>query len=235
MNMDYFLPGVDQQLKVLFDHFDPEDKTILLIGVNTGMIAKMFTKFGAFSVIIMVDDYEALLSTRLSVKKETAISVRMMNFENTDFNDSSFDLVYAQASISNKSRNKIIKEIIRILKTGGYFCVGENISLNNNPPIFVKEIWNSSNISPLFIKDIGKYYSEWKFEIVFRKDLSYTLKKFYKMSRSLLQEKSESLTGEEKNYYKKLIKKISHESNTYLKLGGDKYIGFFMLILRTTA
>ena len=41
----------------------------------------------------------------------------MMDFDNTDFNAEEFDLVYAQASISLLNRNKIVKEIKRILET----------------------------------------------------------------------------------------------------------------------
>jgi DNA-directed RNA polymerase subunit N (RpoN/RPB10) len=44
-----------------------------------------------------------------------------------------------------------------------------------------------------------------------------------------------NLSGQEKSYYKKLLNKISHESNAYLKLGADKYIGFKMLILKLNA
>jgi len=36
----------------------------------------------------------------------------------------------------------------------------------------------------------------------------------------------------EKKLYKKLLNKISHESNAYLKLGADKYIGLNLLILK---
>jgi hypothetical protein len=41
-----------------------------------------------------------------------------------------------------------------------------------------------------------------------------------------------SLSNEEKSYHKKMLKRISHESNAYLKLGGNKFIGFISVILR---
>ena len=44
----------------------------------------------------------------------------------------------------------------------------------------------------------------------------------------------DNLTDKEKSFYKKLLSKISHESNAYLKLGADRYIGFKMLILKKT-
>ena len=52
------------------------------------------------------------------------------------------------------------------------------------------------------------------------------------MSASLLQDNIDTLTDNEKSYYKKLIKKMSHESNAFLNLGGDNYFGFMMLILQ---
>jgi hypothetical protein len=47
-----------------------------------------------------------------------------------------------------------------------------------------------------------------------------------------LKQAIETLTEKEKSYYKKLLNKISHESNAYLKLGADKYIGYKLLILK---
>ena len=48
----------------------------------------------------------------------------------------------------------------------------------------------------------------------------------------MLKNTKEDLPENEKSYYKKLLNQISHESNVYLKLGGDKYLGFYALILQ---
>jgi len=156
----------------------------------------------------------------------------LMDFSSTDFNDAKFDIVYAQASISSKMRNKIIKEIKRILKPEGILNVGEITSLKSSPPKFVNDIWDSGNILPLNSDDIKKYYEERKFEVVDTLDLSAHLKDFYLESKKLLFDNVDSLSENKKAYYKKLLKRMSHESNAYLKLGGKDYMGFTSIIVR---
>ncbi len=232
MNTKYFLPGTDKQLQSLLTHVDINGMKILVLGTGCEEISKSLLENGASEVTIIVEDNDSLLNARLYLSKEKQVSVKMMEYENTDFKDSQFDLVYAQASISNKRRNKIVKEVKRILKPEGYFCVGENISYSQNAPVFVKDLWESSEIVPLFVDDLEKYYEERKFEIIFKQDLSHTLKDFYKMSINLLENKANDLTDQEKSYHKKFLNKLSHESNAYLKLGGNDHIGFKMLILK---
>jgi len=232
MDTKYFLPGTDKQLKSFLSHVEINNMKILVVGAGCEEISKSLLINGALEVTIIVEDNDTLLNARLYLNNEKQIFVKMMEFDNTDFKDDSFDLVYAQASISNKRRNKIVKEIKRILKPEGHFCVGENISYSQNAPVFVKDLWESSEIVPLFVDDLEKYYQERNFEILFKQDLSHTLKDFYKMSISLLENKTNNLTDQEKSYHKKFINKLSHESNAYLKLGGNNYMGFKMLILK---
>ncbi len=232
MNTKFFLPGTDQQLKILLSKVDVKGFAILVIGSGSEEISINFSSEGASKVIMIVDEEEPLLKSRLLLANKKEISVRLMDFDNTDFPDSNFDLVYAQASISNSKRNKIIKEIKRILKPSGYLCVGENISLTKSPPQFVIDIWKSSDISPLHFDELKKYYEEKGFLITEEHNLSHTLKDFYSQSSRMLKEKNSSFSDQEKSYYKKLLNKISHESNAYLKLGGDAYIGFKMLIMK---
>jgi DNA-binding PadR family transcriptional regulator len=58
------------------------------------------------------------------------------------------------------------------------------------------------------------------------------LQSFYEHTAERLEDKIYTLTEKEKSYYRKLLNKISHESNAYLKLGADRYIGFKMMILK---
>ncbi len=127
---------------------------------------------------------------------------------------------------------RLVKEIKKILRTGGIFCAGEIILLKENPPEFIKDIWHSSDLQPLSDEALDKYYEEKGFEILSKKDLSFTLREFYLLSEKMLSKETNELHEEEKSYYKKLLRKISHESNTYLKLGGNDYMGFTSLIMR---
>jgi len=64
----------------------------------------------------------------------------MMEYSNTDFRDSTFDIIYAQASISTVERRKILKEIKRILKPDGIFCAGEVVNLEKEVPLFITNL-----------------------------------------------------------------------------------------------
>ncbi|MGA7838794.1 MAG: class I SAM-dependent methyltransferase [Ignavibacteriaceae bacterium] len=231
-NKEIFLPGSVYQFLTFADKFEIKDKSVLVIGAGSEEISKMFLEREAASVIQIVDNDETLLSSRLYLKDYKDISVRMMMFENTDFRNDKFDIVYAQGIISSSRRNKIVKEIKNILKPGGLFCPGEIVQLENDAPVFVQELWDASNVSPLLTGEVSDYYKDREFEILYEDDLSSTLRDFYLTSKELLIKNIEKLTEQEKAYHKKFLKKISHESNAYLKLGADKYIGFKFLILK---
>jgi SAM-dependent methyltransferase len=227
-----FLPGSGKQFNHLKEKISLKDKDILIIGSNSEKIAQMFLDTEAKDVTLILDEYDSLLNARYLLKDNEKISVRLMDFGSTDFKDAKFDIVYAQASISSKMRNKIIKEIKRILKPEGILNAGEIISLKSSQPKFVDDIWESGNILPLNSDDIKKYYEERKFEVVETMDLSTHLKDFYLESKNLLSNNIGSLSENEKAYYKKILKRMSHESNAYLKLGGKDYMGFTSIISR---
>lgn len=227
-----FLPGSGNQFNHLKAKVSLKGKDILIIGSNSEKIAQMLLNAEANVVTIILDEHDSLLNARYLLKDNEKISVRLMDFTSTDFKDDVFDIVYAQASISGKMRNKIIKEIKRILKPEGILNAGEIVSLKSSPPKFVNDIWESGNILPLNFDDIKKYYEERKFEVVDTLNLSAHLKDFYLESKKLLFNNIDSLSENEKAYYKKLLKRMSHESNAYLKLGGKDYMGFTSIIAR---
>jgi len=152
----------------------------------------------------------------------------MMDYSHTDFDKEYFDLIYAQASISVTDRKAILKEIKRILNADGVFCTGEIVSLKEPVPAFVKDIWERSGLDPLPSSEIKKYFESKGFVIISEKDLSSTLEEFYEKIRFEISKVSK----QEKEGNKKFYLGVKHESNVYLKLSGDKYIGFKSLITR---
>ena len=231
-NQIIFLPGGFKQFRILKSKFIISGTNVLVIGASSERIAEKMIESGAASVKMIVHDFDSLMNSRLNLGKESKIIPEMMEYENTDFNDNEFDLVYAQGSISSFNRSKIIKEIKRILKADGVLCSGEITSLKKEYPVFIKDIFDSSEIHPLLNDSCSTYYTERKFSVLHEQDLSSSLKSFYENASSALEMSIEKLTEKEKSYYKKLLNKMSHESNAYLKLGADKYIGFKMLILK---
>lgn len=226
------LPGLGKQVEFFRKNFSGEAKSILVIGSASEIPALSLSGFFHSKVNLIVEDYDSFINSKLVLDNAENIDLKIMSFEATDFGNSEFDVVYAQASVSSVNRNKIIKEIKRILKPGGILCVGEITSLTKEQPQFMKDIYDNSDLLPLFVDDLEKYYGERKFSVTVKENLSSTLKEFYSLNTSKLDSSIDNLTDKEKSYYKKLLNKISHESNVYLKLGGDKHLGFYTLLLR---
>jgi SAM-dependent methyltransferase len=227
-----FLPGLNRQIDFLIRNSAQALESILVIGSSSEQLAlKLAQKFGC-NVELIVNDYESLMNSKLILSGEDSINLRLMNYDSTDFVEHQFDLIYAQASISITNRNKIVKELKRVLKPQGLLCAGELTMLKKEPPQFVKDIFDSSDLSPIYTEDLERYYVERNFILIAREDLSSTLEAYYSTSGSQLKSTKEKLSEHEQRFYKKLINKISHESNAYLKLGGDKHIGFEALLLR---
>jgi len=235
MNTDklsVFLPGLDNQIRFLRRNIELKDKFSLTLGSGSEEIVKLLLNESEKKAELIVEDYNSLMNSRLLLGDNKNVFVRLMDFEFTDFDDATFDLVYTQGGITNPRRNKIVKEIKRILKPDGIFCVGEIVSLKKDLPRFVLDIYESSEMTPLFADDIENYYAQKGFEVVGKKDLSFTLADFYSKSLYELKKSVNEMEENEKSYYKKLINMINHESKAFLNQGADEFIGFYSLILK---
>lgn len=235
MNQKVFLPGSGKQLELTLNKAELNNPAILIAGSFSGTIAVQFKEKFNSEVSIIVEDTESFLNTNLILPPNSNIKTSIMSYDITDFDAASFDLVYAQASISNDRRNKIVKEFKRILKPGGYFSVGEIVKLKEEIPPFVDNIFSGSQLEPLFTEEIAGYYSKRNFNVLEEVDLTETLIEYYKTSADKLYDAKMELSENEKKYNKKLLNKISHETNAYLKLGAEKFIGFKYLLLQKGA
>jgi len=231
-NPSIFLPGLDNQIRFVRRQLELEGKSSLTIGSASEGIVKVFADETNTLAELIVEDYSSLLNSRLLLGEDKSVNVRLMDFEYTDFEDSTFDVVYTQGGISNPRRNKIVKEIKRILKPGGIFCVGEVVSLAEDLPQFILDIYEATELEPLQLTKIEDYYAERNFEIIEKKDLSFTLKDYYSKNLYELKKSVNEMAENEKSYYKKLIKMISHEAKAFLNEGADEHIGFYSLILK---
>lgn len=227
-----FLPGLDNQIRFVRRSLELKGKLTLTLGSASEEIVKLFAEETSQKAELIVEDYNSLLNSRLLLEDNENTNVRLMDFEFTDFNDKEFDLVYTQGAISNPRRNKIVKEIKRILKSDGLLCLGEVVSLNEELPQFVLDIYDTSDLEPLHINKIEDYYKEKKFEIIDKKDLSFTLKDYYSKNLYELKKSLKDMEENEKSYYKKTINMISHEAKAFLSQGADEFIGFYSLILK---
>ncbi len=227
-----FLPGLDSQYKFVASRVELCNKRILVIGSESETTAGKFAEASSMLVNLIVEDYESLLNSKLKINQELNIKLVQMDFEFTDFDSGIFDLVYAQASISNFRKNKIIKEIKRILKPNGIACIGEITTASDSLPAFIQNIFQSSDIIPIQLARLDKYYLDRNFEILDKINLSFTLKDYYAAVLSNLRKGKREMANNEISYYKKLLNKISHEAKVYLNQGGDKYFGFTASLLK---
>lgn len=225
------LPGLDRQLAFLKSRMELLELKILIMGSGTATIAAEMLEMGN-NVEVIVEDYDSLMNAKLEFDNTAEINVKMMDFERTDYSDGEFDLVYVQGSISDIRRKKIVKEIKKITKQGGHLCLGDIVSFSENPPIFVKELFEFSKLFPLHKENIIPYYEERNFGLVDSIDLSFTLHEYYSLNSQMLNSRMKTLSSNEKSYYKKILNQISHESNAYLKLGAKKYFGFYAILLQ---
>ena len=230
--LNIFLPGLDNQIRFVRRKLELDGKSALTLGSASEEVVKVFANETNEKAELIVEDYSSLMNSRLLLGEDKSVNVRLMDYEYTDFEENTFDVVYTQGGISNPRRNKIVKEIKRILKPDGIFCVGEVVSLNENLPQFVLDIYDSTELDPLQLTKIENYYLERNFEILEKKDLSFTLKDYYSKNLYELKKSVNDMEENEKSYYKKLIKMISHEAKAFLNEGADEHIGFYSLILK---
>jgi len=221
------IPGGNQQIEHLFGEHNLEGKSALVLGnLNHTTLSKLSGSLEQLNII--VEDYASLMKLRLNLTENDSLKIKMMDYAHTDFENKFFDLIYAQGSISVLNRKNILKEMKRIIVDYGFLSIGEIVSLKEPVAGFIEDIWKQSGLEPLSNSSIKKFYESKGFEIISEKDLSQTLKNFYEKIRYSVSK----ISKEEKDQDKKYFSRMKHESNTYLKLGGDKYIGFKSLILR---
>ncbi len=232
MKKRIILPGGDGQLRFFCEKTELKEKRVLVIGASSAAIAESIAKKTGQVVELIVEDYDSMIISRLDLDNNPNVNVRIMDFEYTDFDKEEIDIVYSQGSTIDSRRNRIVKEIKRILKPGGIYCVGETINLQEEIPKFVEDIYEASDLMVFDSVKSEKYYTERKFEILETTKLSGSLKEYYRITLDMLKNKIEELSDSEKSYHKKLIKKISHESKAYLTQGADKFIGFKVTLLK---
>ncbi len=220
-----FLPGGFDQYAFLGKHFNIADAKILILGYGAEPVADRMMIAGAASVDIVVVSGELLLQSRMNLKSQK-VTVKYMDYDQMSYDAASFDLVYAQGSVAFKTRNLIATQVFRILTPKGFFCLGETVSLREDPPRFIKDIWEASGMAVLTREALLEYYKERGFVIDTIKNLSHSLQQFYLDSREELDSRLKFMSAEEKKELKKLIPKLNHEINAYLKQGGNKYMGF---------
>jgi ubiquinone/menaquinone biosynthesis C-methylase UbiE len=230
VKLSLLLPGMDDQFLWFNNLYDVTGKTVLVVGESSDELAKFIEENFQAKIYFIVHDEDALFRNRLKLGANKNISVRLMEFSNTDFKNDFFDVVYAQASVTVKERRKIAKEFFRITKPGGVLCVGEMCNLKKEVPQVITDVWNRSTLAPLFVDELVPFYESVQWKHKESKDLSETLDVFYIQFEKKAARNLPNVPEGEKKLHKKFIHKISHEANVFLRHGGYKNIGFSAML-----
>lgn len=226
------LPGTEYQYRFLKNSPAEQNIPILFIGAGNEFFADKFSKKFKVNAELIVEDYETLISAKLLLQENSAVTTRIMDFARTDFDDKQFKCVYSQASVSNPDRNKIIKEIKRILQPDGFLIVGEIVKIRKDIPAYVNDILTSSQLSLLDSEEIKSYYEQRNFTVIEECEEKRGLDEYYELCSVIMKNSVNLMDEDELKYNKKLIKKARHETDAYLKLGLDKFISFKILVLQ---
>ncbi len=227
-----FLPGLNSQLNYVIENVNLTDKKVLVVGTFSESVAIKFAKMSNNEVELIVPDFEALIGSKVFLEGESGVKTRIMDYCQTDFDKETFDFVYAQASVSTGNRRKILKELKRITKPDGLVVIGEIYSKESDLPVFMKNALDNSDLHPIFEDQIVKYYEEIGFEVKYEENHDKLLMDYYFECKRQLNQSKDKLNDNEQSYYKKILKRISHESNLFMKFNAVKYIGFKILELR---
>lgn len=106
----------------LIDFKNLKHKSILEIGVGTGVHADLIAPYSKAFIGIDITDYAVkTTSKRMKIRCTKAnYKIIKMNAENLEFNDNYFDLVWSWGVIHHSANTKnIIDEIVRVLKVNG--------------------------------------------------------------------------------------------------------------------
>ncbi len=226
------LPGGAKQLKQLKENAEYNFDKILVAGESSEQLAKMLAEDNDCVVDLIVEDYNALLEAKLTLDGFEKVIPKIMEFERTDFQGDTFDLIFAQASFSRENRKNIIKEMKRILKPGGVLSVGEIALKTKSPPQMINDLLMWAGIEPLAVNEIEKYYAERGFEILKSEVFENELKNYYEKIHKIFEQRKDDLSENEKSFYKKLINRIRHEANVFLKFGGEKFLTFYSFVAK---
>lgn len=100
---------------------------ILDVGTGDGSFIPVFTEtFKEYTEIIGIDNSEKAINTAEKTFKNDNIKFIKMDAEKMDFRDNSFDTVCISNTLHHlPNMNQVLKEMVRVLKPGGLFIIGE--------------------------------------------------------------------------------------------------------------
>ena len=140
-----------------------KNKKILEYGCGTGQNIEIFNKFGASVTGVDISEEGIKKASKRIKEKNISADFFVMNVENTQFNNDSFDVVVGTGIIHHLDLNKIYLETSRILNQNGHAIFFEPLGHNPIINLYRKLTPNIRTVDehPLMKKDLNllkKYF-----------------------------------------------------------------------------
>lgn len=97
------------------------DQQILDLGTGTGVLAREFSKAGARVSALDISEGQIKMASTLADEEGLEIQFKVSDANTIPFDESSFDAITANQCFLYFDKEKVIPEILRVLKPGGVF------------------------------------------------------------------------------------------------------------------
>lgn len=231
-NKSPFLPGGDSPVKFFLKEFPERDCSLLILGNGFPQLVPFFVDAGFSSVKAASDDNTEVFEYKANTPKEKQIPSLCVDYASLDYKDESFDHVFCQATLTLSGRNKLIKQIRRVLKPGGHLTTSEILCNKKPAPTFLNDIWAESGQDPLYTDEFEPYYTSRGFIIKSSADFTNDLDEFYIKSYKLLESSLKSLPADKRVQFRKDFVQEKHEITSLVKGGALKYMNLKTMILQ---
>lgn len=135
-------------------------RDLLEVGCGTGAQAQRWNHFGARVTGIDISEQGIERAKESSMKENTSIEYRVMNAEEMEFSDNSFDTVVGGGILHHLELEKAYAQVARVLRKDGHMIFLE--PLGHNPIINLYRLltprMRSEDEHPLLRQDLRKLY-----------------------------------------------------------------------------
>lgn len=192
---------------------DIRQKMILEIGCGAGEASVYFAKQGASVTATDISPGMLEVVNKIAQIHNVTVKTKKCTADKIDFDDNSFDIVYAGNLLHHVDIEKTLIEIRRVLKKGGIFVSWDPLA--HNPAINIyrtiaKKV-RTEDEHPLHMKDIDlfkKYFSSVSFETTWFFSLWVFIKYFF----------IDKVDPNEERFWKKIIYDEKNLKNIYNRL-----------------
>ncbi|CUS96899.1 SAM-dependent methyltransferase [Candidatus Chrysopegis kryptomonas] len=158
------------------------------------------------------------------------VKVKMMSPVNLDFEDEIFDLIISEGILSQYKKSRILKEFRRVLKKDSFIGIADFYWKKTPVPTYVKDAWYVEGGEIETLDEKIKILKDYGFEPTFVKDISDELRVYYSRFKKIIQSSLKERKFTKSEF--KEVKKFKHEVSVYLDQGGDKWMGYVVIVAK---